>query len=98
MRRIHNDKRNYLRMDVDADISFKIRDDDKIHRGKCIDLSHDGIKFETGVKLPTGTILKAVITLENSNVNPLGSSIVVLRIEESQPGRFIVAGKMFDVK
>ncbi|MFC1670432.1 PilZ domain-containing protein [Spirochaetota bacterium] len=98
MRRIYNDKRDYIRMEVDTEISFKIQGDTKIHRGKCIDISHDGVKFETDINMPAGTSLQAVISMSNGKMNPLESNIVILRVEKSLSDKYITAGKMFNVR
>ena len=43
----YDEKRNYIRMEIDCDITYKLADSDEVYRGRCSSLSGAGVSFIT---------------------------------------------------
>ena len=43
----YDEKRDYIRMDVDCEITYKLADSDSVKMGRCICLSGAGVSFIT---------------------------------------------------
>ncbi|WP_256360304.1 hypothetical protein [Methylomonas koyamae] len=41
----HDEKRDYIRMDVDCDITYRLADSDQVSTGRCTTLSGAGVSF-----------------------------------------------------
>ena len=92
------ERRNHFRMTMDAKLTFNIRGNKTSHKGTCKDLSHSGIKLETGKALTIGTVLHVSIDLGNPKFKPMKAELEVIRIEKAKGNRFAVAGKVLGIE
>ncbi len=78
------EKRDFLRLPMDCELSFSVADSAKQFQGKVVNLSSKGILFTTNVKLAPGTTLEIVLTPSNSTTPPMQVIVDVARISSDE--------------
>ena len=58
----HDEKRNYIRMNVDCDIHYRAADSQQTKIGKCITLSGAGVSFVADTPFEAGSAMEISIT------------------------------------
>jgi hypothetical protein len=74
------EKRDFLRMPIDCELSFSAVDGGKRLQGKVINLSSKGILFTSGESFDIGTRLDIVLTPSNSITPPMRARVTVSRV------------------
>jgi hypothetical protein len=96
MGRSYNEKRDYLRMRVGAQLSCAIQGESTTFLGYCKNLSHTGIQFETARAVPEGSILEVTIESKSSKFNPMKATIKVIRLDQISDKQYMVAGEILE--
>jgi hypothetical protein len=89
-----NDKRNFIRMNTESEISFKKTGSDQSFTGKTIDLSATGIHFITEAPVAAGDMLEVIIKPGVDVTPPLETTVAVVRADKTDDGKYDVAGVM----
>jgi hypothetical protein len=91
------EKRDFLRMPIDCELSFSEVDGGKRHQGKVLNLSSKGILFTSSENIDIGSRLDIVLTPSNSITPPMQARVSVSRVV---PGEelFEIACEIDDVK
>ena len=76
----HDNKRNYIRMAAECEISFTAPDSSLRHHGLSKNLSGRGLLFETSKQISPGTIIELTVAPENTATPPLHALVEVVRI------------------
>lgn len=74
------EKRDFLRMPIDCELTFTQSGSESRHVGNVINLSHKGILFTSTEKFDEGDQLEIKLTPSNSETPPMQASVVVSRI------------------
>jgi hypothetical protein len=74
------EKRDFLRMPIDCDFSFKIVDDSREFQGNVINLSNTGILFTSRENYEAGTLLDIVLTPSHTETIPIRATVMVSRV------------------
>ncbi len=77
----HNEKRDFYRMAVNADLTYNIQGETQSYTGKCKDLSHTGLFLETENAITKGQVLEVTIDSNNSQFEPMKATVEVIRVE-----------------
>lgn len=77
------EKRDFLRMPIDCELSFTESGSDMLHIGNVINLSHKGILFTSTEKFEEGANLEITLTPSNSATPPMEATVVVSRISHN---------------
>lgn len=89
----YEEKRKYIRMSIDCEISFKETHAQEYVRGRCKNLSASGLMFTADHEVQPGTVLDINITPELSVVPPLDATIEVVRVDyDSMHNDYQIAG------
>jgi len=88
------DNRTFARMDVESDVRFKIDGENVLCKGELINLSAQGLAFETQQDLAQDTELFLEVNSGGDAVPPLMANATVLRCDESPQGTYQVACTM----
>lgn len=92
-------KRNYVRMDVRANITCKNMATGEEITGSCINLSHTGIKFETNELIKKGSELQVTVNVDNDKITPLKADLLVKRVEKyKNKDIYIISGELVNVR
>lgn len=94
-----NEKRDYLRMDIDTEVLFKIRGTKEEFKGRCKNLSHTGLQFVTTKHLKEGTELEITLKVNGGVAQtPLEAMVNVQRVNKNSGDQYTVSGIMKIVK
>ena len=74
------EKRDFLRMPIDCDFSFKIVDDSREFQGNVINLSETGILFTSRENFEADTLLDIVLTPSHTETIPIRATVMVARV------------------
>ena len=75
------ERRDFLRMPIDCDFSFKTTDDNRELRGSVINLSKKGILFTSRENFEAGTLLNIVLTPSRTDTTPIHATVMVARVD-----------------
>ncbi|MFC1749987.1 PilZ domain-containing protein [Pseudomonadota bacterium] len=90
-----NDKRDYIRMSIESEVSFNRPGSSDVFSGKTVDLSATGIRFLTQSPVKVGEMLEVVVKPGVDVTPPLASTMAVVRVIQSEDGKdYDVAGVM----
>ena len=93
----YSEKRDFIRMTANSEITYQEIGATKSHLGHCINLSAAGILFETDHHVEPGTLVQVNITPKLAVVRPLDATIKVLRASKNNDGKFAIAGEIKDI-
>ena len=92
-------KRNYIRMDVNAKINCKNNETGEEITGSCMNLSHTGIKFETKEPVKKGTKYQITVNVDGDKINPLKAELLVIRVEKNKKTeKYRISGELSNVR
>ena len=94
----NKEHRNYLRVDADCDITFKLFDSDQLFHGKCTSLSGAGIFFTAEQAVEMGKGLEINIPAQKHMVPAMTAFIEVVRSTATDDGRFEIAASIKSIK
>ena len=90
--RTYDEKRGFIRMPVDCEISLEDKASGKRFQASARNLSASGVSFRTDQPLQPGDRLEMHIEAHQALLSVLDASIEVLRVEPSDDGRSCTAG------
>ena len=94
----HHEKRDYMRMDVDCDITYKPADGDQFKTGQCTTLSGAGVSFIADQAFDVGLAMEVSIMPKTSITPPMTAFIEVVRSIKQNDGRFEIAASIKSIK
>lgn len=77
--RASDEKRGFIRMKLDAMVSYTIEGKQERYEGRCKNISGAGLLLETNKKITQGTRLNITIPSENPNIENLNATVEVIR-------------------
>ncbi len=90
----YDEKRNFVRMEIEAQITFKIKGKNNLtHHGISHNLSATGLSMTTDCKLDEGNEIELVMNPSSDRLPPFVAEGKVLRVEKSthDPAKFEVS-------
>ena len=94
----YDEKRNFIRMFVDAKVSVTDPETGQVFEGDSKNLSGDGVMFVTETKFEKEQVLTVDIRSEQSKLAPLSAEFQVKRVEKLEDGRYEIAGTIEGVR
>ncbi len=94
----YDEKRDYIRMDVDCDITYKLADSNDQKTGHCTSLSGAGVSFIAECAYDTGLAMEVNINPKNSVTPPMTAFIEVVRSSKQDDGNFEIAATIKSLK
>ena len=91
------EKRDFLRMPIDCELSFTESGSSKQYPGNVINLSSRGILFTSTEMFAEGSLLDIVLTPSNSLTPPMEATVVVARVSNNEV-LFEIACEIQDIK
>ncbi len=91
------EKRDFLRMPIDCELSFSEIGGSKQHQGNVINLSSKGILFTSNEKFEPGANLEIVLTPSNSITPPMEATVIVSRVVDNDV-MFEIACEIEEIK
>lgn len=95
----YSEKRDFIRMNAQTEVSFQFSGEDQVHHGLSLDLSGTGVKFETSVLVKAGSKLIIRIAPENTATPPLDAEVKVIRVEKHEiDDIYLIAAEFIKIK
>ncbi len=94
----YDEKRNFIRMFVNADVQITDPATSQVYKGQGKNLSGDGVAFTTKEKFELNQKLNLNISSERSAMASLNAEFEVKRVDQLEDGSFEIAGTMIDVR
>ena len=94
----YEEKRNFIRMFVDAKVSITDPKTGQVFEGDSKNLSGDGVLFVTDHKFEENQILTVDIRSEQSQLAPLTAQFEVKRIRQLENNQYEVGGTINGVQ
>ncbi|TQV82898.1 PilZ domain-containing protein [Aliikangiella coralliicola] len=94
----YEEKRNFIRMFVDATVSITDPETGQTFEGDSKNLSGDGVMFTTNQDFKENQKLNVDIRSEQSKLSPLSAEFEVVRTKSIGNGRYEVAGRISRVR
>ena len=88
------EKRDFLRMTIDCNFSFKTADSSRELQGNVINLSKRGILFTSRENFEAGTPLKIVLTPSHTYTTPIHATVMVARVSSNDAFLYEVGCKI----
>ena len=77
------EKRDFLRMPIDCELSFTVAGSDERLQGNVINLSSKGILFTSSQGFDPGARLDILLTPSNAQTPPMEARVVVSRVTDN---------------
>ncbi|TPQ29561.1 PilZ domain-containing protein [Methylomonas sp. EFPC3] len=94
----HDEKRDYIRMDVDCDITYRLADSDQVSTGRCTTLSGAGVSFIAARPFDIGLALEVSILPKTPITPPMTAFIEVVRSVKQNDGNYEIAASIKSIK
>jgi len=94
----YDEKRNYIRMEVDCDITYKMADSNEIHKGQCTSISGAGVSFISTEAFDTGKAMEINVVPKNPVTPPMTAFIEVVRSTKKEDGSHEIAATIKSIK
>ncbi|MBT5230412.1 MAG: PilZ domain-containing protein [Methylococcales bacterium] len=94
----HDEKRDYIRMTAECEVSFTDPESSLRHHGLSKNLSGKGILFETSKAVEAGTLVELTVSPENTSTPPLHALVEIVRsTPTADPTIFSVAASIKEI-
>jgi len=89
----HTEKREFVRMHVETELTFTIEGSDIVHRGTSADLSATGVQIVASIAPAMGDLVSFVMTPSNERLPPFEAQGNVVRVvtDESDKNLFHIS-------
>ncbi len=91
------EKRDFIRMFINAPVDFAIKDSNDWHSGVGIDLSGGGLSFSTKQSLSVGDQVEVKLKPITPVTPALEANVVVIRSDTTDDGTFNVSTKIENI-
>lgn len=96
--RDYSEKRDFIRMKVNAQLTITREDNKASINGVCRDLSGTGMLLEVSEAIPEGTRLHTSLPSQNDNFPAFESVVSVTRCTDQGDGRYMLGVNIEEVK
>jgi hypothetical protein len=90
----YSEKRDFMRMEVECPMSFRIQGEGQVYQGTARDLSASGLSILCQQEVAEGSVLEVNVQPEKSIVPPLQATVEVMRVSSPAPGQFELGVKI----
>ncbi|CAH9054800.1 hypothetical protein PSECIP111951_01111 [Pseudoalteromonas holothuriae] len=87
---LHEDKRRFMRMMVNAQARLTLLESGLTFEGKCHDLSATGLSIEVTEPVEANTMIEIHIDSTSDAIPPLNAHANVVRCAQEQEGQFML--------
>jgi len=94
----YDEKRNYIRMEVDCDIMYKLAGSDQLFHGRCLSISGAGVSFIADQSYNPGIAMEVNIVPKSAVTPPMTAFIEVVRTTKQTDNRYQIAASIKSIK
>ncbi len=94
----HDERRDYIRMDVDCDVTYKLANSNEVKTGTCTTLSGAGVSFIASEAYEPGLAMEVSIIPKTSITPPMTAYIEIVRCTPCANNQYEVAASIKSIK
>jgi len=94
----HDEKRNYIRMGIDCDITFKLPNSDQRYQGRCTSISGAGVSFTADRYVDPGKAMEINVEPRNAATPTMTAFIEVVRSTQLVDNLYEIAATIKSIK
>jgi hypothetical protein len=94
----YDEKRNYIRMDIDCDITYRLADSDEVYHGRCSSISGAGVSFIADQSFDAGKAMEINVIPKTTVTPSMIAFIEVIRSTQLDDGNYEVAATIKSIK
>lgn len=94
----YDEKRDFIRMDVDCEITYRLADLETVHTGRCTSISGAGVSFLAQQAIESGKAMEITVLPTKSITPPMVALIEVVRSIPQDDGQFEIAAVIKSIK
>lgn len=94
----HNEKRAYMRIRIDDDMTYRLADSTEFNPAHCVSLSGSGVSFIASQTITEGQAVEISIVPQNSITPAFSAFVEVVRIESLSDGNYEIAATIKTIK
>lgn len=94
----YDEKRGYMRMNVDCEITYKLAGSSEQHTGTCTTISGSGISFIADRPFEPGKAMEVNIIPKNTITPPMTAFVEVVRNSQKDDSHYEIAAAIKSIK
>ena len=94
----YDEKRSYIRMEIDCDITYRLEGSEQIYHGRCSSLSGAGVSFIAEKYFPPGKAMEINIIPKSSVTPPMTAFIEIVRTTKQDEDCYEIAASIKTIK
>jgi hypothetical protein len=94
----YDEKRNYIRMEIDCDVIYKLADSDEVHHGRCSSISGAGVSFIADRTFDAGKAMEISVIPNNTVTPSMTAFIEIIRSTQQDSGSYEIAATIKSIK
>ena len=94
----YDEKRDYIRMDVDCDITYRLADASDIQQGRCTSISGAGVSFIASQAFEAGKAMEVTVLPAKAITPPMTAFIEIVRSTKQPDGSYEIAATIKSIK
>ncbi|MGR8930446.1 MAG: PilZ domain-containing protein [Gammaproteobacteria bacterium] len=94
----HDERRDFIRMDVNCEITYKLADSDDTKTGLCTTLSGAGLSFLADQPFEIGLAMEVNIAPKSSITPPMAAYVEIVRCSKRTDSEFEIAAVIKSIK
>jgi hypothetical protein len=95
--RTYDEKRDFIRMKIDTEITLSLDKNNKHVKGICRDLSGTGMLIEVAEEVSEGSTCKTTLPSNNEAFPALDASITIIRCTEIEEGKYQLGTEILEI-
>ncbi|MCX7101521.1 MAG: PilZ domain-containing protein [Methylobacter sp.] len=94
----YDEKRSFIRMEIDCDITYKLADSDILHPGRCSSISGAGVSFIADRFFELGKAMEINVIPKSTVTPPMTAFIEVIRCTQQDESSYEIAATIKSIK
>ena len=94
----YDEKRNYIRMEIDCDVTYRLAGSDEQHQGRCTSISGAGVSFISSLSFDPGKAMEINVIPKYTLTPSMTAFIEVIRSTPQDDGSYEIAATIKSIK
>jgi len=94
----YDEKRNYIRMEIDCEVTYRLAGSDELYQGRCSSISGAGVSFMADRSFDTGKAMEINVIPQNTLTPSMTAFIEVIRSTQQSDGSYEIAATIKSIK
>jgi len=94
----YDEKRSYIRMEIDCEVTYKLAGSDELHHGRCSSISGAGVSFMAERAFEPGKAMEINVIPKNTVTPSMTAFVEVIRSTQQDDGSYEIAASIKSIK